>query len=249
MRANHIDDVFLALVGLDDTTTTTPLRTGCGADGDNLAQRIYRLTCRTAIGIGSKIARSRLMTLTRVFDSGIQVALCNGDKGVALVILEVDVKVRMVLTNQIALEHQRLMLGLHHDIVKARHQLHHQRDLLTLILQCHVLTHAGAQVFRLAHVDDIALGILPKVASGLCGNARNLLGKRWNVVVTGHTHLLATKQRRDLGHLKDDGKAKGNSKRDDTRNANVAKSNQNRAAKCPDKVFKHPHDAGACGST
>ncbi len=115
-----------------------------GADGNNLAQRIYRLTCRTAIGIGSKIARSRLMTLTRIFDSGIQVALCNGDKGVALVILEVDVKVRMVLTNQIALEHQRLMLGLHHDIVKARHQLHHQRNLLTLILQCHVLTHAGA---------------------------------------------------------------------------------------------------------
>ena len=144
LRANHIDDVFLALVGLADTTKTTPLRTGCGADGDNLAQRIYRLTCRTAIGIGSKIARSRLMTLTRIFDSGIQVALCNGDKGVALVILEVDVKVRMVLTNQIALEHQRLMLGLHHDIVKARHQLHHQRDLLTLILQCHVLTHAGA---------------------------------------------------------------------------------------------------------
>ena len=144
LRANHIDDVFLALVGLDDTATTTPLRTGCGADGDNLAQRIYRLTCRAAIGIRSKIARSRLMTLTRVFDSGIQVALCNGDKGVALVILEVDVKVRMVLTNQIALEHQRLVLGLHHDIVKARHQLHHQRNLLTLILQCHVLTHAGA---------------------------------------------------------------------------------------------------------
>ncbi len=71
LRANHIDDVFLALVGLDDTTTTTPLRTGCGADGDNLAQRIYGLTCRTAIGIGSKIARSRLMTLTRIFDSGI----------------------------------------------------------------------------------------------------------------------------------------------------------------------------------
>ena len=247
--ANHIDDVFLALVGLDGTATTTPLRTGCRADGDNLAQRIYRLTCRTAIGIGSKIARSRLMTLTRVFDRGIQVALCNGDKGVALVILEVDVKVRMVLADQVALEYKRLMLGFDNDVVKARHQLHHQRDLLTLILQCHVLTHAGAQVFRLAHVDDIALGILPKVASGLCGNARNLLGKRWYVVVTGHAHLLATKQRRDLGHLKDDGKAKGNNKRGDTRNANVAKSNQNRAAKCPDKVFKRPHDAGACGST
>ena len=248
LRANHIDDVFLAPVGLDDTTTTTPLRTGCGADGDNLAQRIYRLTCRTAIGIGTKITRSRLMTLARIFDSGIQVALCNGDKGVALVILEVDVKVRMVLTNQIALEHQRLVLGLHHDIVKARHQLHHQRDLLTLILQCHVLAHTGTQVFCLAHVDDIALGILPKVASGLCGNARNLLGKRWNVVVTGHTHLLATKQRRDLRHLKDDGKAKSHSERDDACNTNVAQGNEDRAAKHSDKVLKCPHDAGARGS-
>ena len=120
---------------------------------------------------------------------------------------------------------------------------------MALILQRHVLAHTGTQVFRLANVDDIALGILPKVTSGLRGNARNLLGECWNVVVTGHTHLLATKQRRDLGHLKDDGKAKGNSKRDDTGNANVAKSNQNRAAKCADKVLKRPHDAGACGST
>ena len=248
LRANHIDDVFLALVGLDDTATTTPLRTGCRADGDNLAQRIYRLTCRTAIGIGSKIARSRLMTLARVFDSGIQVALCNGDKGVALVILEVDVKVRMVLADQVALEYKRLMLGFDNDVVKARNQLHHERYFLALILQRHVLAHTGTQVFRLANVDDIALGIFPKVTSGLRGNARNLLGECWNVVVTGHTHLLATKQRRDLGHLKNDGKAKGNSKRDDTRNANIAKSNQNRAAKYPDKVFKRPHDAGACGS-
>ena len=75
LRANHIDDVFLALVGLDDTATTTPLRTGCRADGDNLAQRINGLTRRAAVGIGTKIARSRLMALTRVFDSGIQVAL------------------------------------------------------------------------------------------------------------------------------------------------------------------------------
>lgn len=188
------------------------------------------------------------MTLARVFDSGIQVALCNGDKGVALVILEVDVKVRMVLADQVALEYKRLMLGFDNDVVKARNQLHHERYFLALILQRHVLAHTGTQVFRLANVDDIALGIFPKVTSGLRGNARNLLGECWNVVVTGHTHLLATKQRRDLGHLKNDGKAKGNSKRDDTRNANIAKSNQNRAAKYPDKVFKRPHDAGACGS-
>ena len=72
------------------------------------------------------------MTLTRIFDSGIQVALCNGDKGVALVILEVDVKVRMVLTIQIALEHQRLMLGLHHDSRAARETIDTLRKVIPI---------------------------------------------------------------------------------------------------------------------
>lgn len=89
------------------------------------------------------------MTLSRVFNSREQVALGNGDKGIAFIVFEIDVKVRMVLANQIALEHQCLVLGLHHDIVEARHQLHHERNLLTLVLQRHVLTHAGTQVFAL----------------------------------------------------------------------------------------------------
>ena len=165
------------------------------------------------------------MTLSRVFNSRKQVALGNGDKGIAFIVFEIDVKVRMVLANQIALEHQCLVLGLHHDIVEARHELHHERDLLTLVLQRHVLTHTGTQVFCLAHIDDIALGIFPKVAAGLRGNARNLFGKCWNVVVTCHAYLLATKQRRDLGHLKDEGKTKSHSERDDACNTNVAQGN------------------------
>ena len=165
------------------------------------------------------------MTLSRVFDCRKQIALGDGDKGIALIVLKIDVKVRMVLANQIALEHQCLVLGLHHDIVKARHQLHHERDLLALVLQRHVLTHTGTQVFCLAHIDDIALGIFPKVAAGLRGNARNLFGKCWNVVVTCHAHLLATKQRRDLGHLKGDGQTKGDGERDDACNTNVAQGN------------------------
>ena len=101
------------------------------------------------------------------------------------------------------------MLGLHNDIVEARHQLHHKRDLLALVLQRHVLTHTGTQVFRLANVDDIALGVFPKVAAGLRGNARDLFGKGWNVIVIRHVYLLAAKQRRDLGHFKGDGQTKG----------------------------------------
>ena len=37
LRANHIDDVFFALVGLDDAAAATPLRTGCRANGNDLA--------------------------------------------------------------------------------------------------------------------------------------------------------------------------------------------------------------------
>ena len=70
LRANHIDDVLFALVGLDDTPTPTPLRTGCRANGDDLTQRIDGLTCRAAVGIGAKIARAGLMALARVFNSG-----------------------------------------------------------------------------------------------------------------------------------------------------------------------------------
>ena len=70
LRANHINDVFFALVGLDDTPTPTPFRTGCRANGDDLTQRIDGLTRRTAVGIGTKIARTGLMALARVFNSG-----------------------------------------------------------------------------------------------------------------------------------------------------------------------------------
>ena len=168
--ADHIDDVFFALMGLDDAAAATPLRAGCRTNGDDLAQRIDSLTRRAAVGIGTKIARAGLMALTRIFNSGKQIAFGDSDKGVALIVLEVDVEVRMVLADQIALEHQSLVLGFYDDIVKARHQLHHKRDLLTLILQRHVLTHASTQVFRLAHINDVSLGIFPKVAAGLRGN-------------------------------------------------------------------------------
>ena len=70
LRANHINDVFFALVGLDDTPTPTPLRTRSRADRDHLAQRIDGLTRRAAVGIGTKIARAGLMALARVFNSG-----------------------------------------------------------------------------------------------------------------------------------------------------------------------------------
>ena len=119
------------------------------------------------------------------------------------------------------------MLGFDNDVVKARNQLHHERYFLALILQRHVLAHAGTQVFRLANVDDIALGIFPKVTSGLRGNARNLLGERWYVVVAGHTHLLAAKQRRDLGHPKDKSEPKGHGKRSHARDAYITQRNQN----------------------
>ena len=121
-------------MGLDDTAAATPLRTGCRANGDNLAQRIDGLTRRAAVGIGTKIACSRFMTLARVFDGRKQVALGYRDKGIALIVFKVNIKVRMVLADQVTLEHQRLVLGLDNDVVETGHQLHHERNLLALVL-------------------------------------------------------------------------------------------------------------------
>ena len=84
----------------------------------------------------------------------------------------------MVLSDEGALEHERLVLGAHHDVVEGAHDLHHERDLLAVVLQRHVLAHAGAQVLGLSHVDDLALAVLPEVAAGVRGDQGDLLGER-----------------------------------------------------------------------
>ena len=84
-----------------------------------------------------------------------------------------------MLGNELALEDERLVLRLDDDVVEALHRLHHERDLRAIVRQRDILLHAGAQVLRLADVDDRTGGILPEVASGIGRNEGDLFRKRW----------------------------------------------------------------------
>ena len=72
------------------------------------------------------------------------------------------------------------MLGIHHDVVKRRHKLHHERNLLAVIRKRHVLPQTRTEVLGLAYIDDVARCIFPQIASRSRRNALDLLcnGKR-----------------------------------------------------------------------
>ena len=161
---------------LEVATATLPLHTGRRADGNYLAQGVYGLARRLGVGVGSKVARALAVPLASVLDGGGGVAHRERDVGIALVILEVDVEVGMILGDEVALQDERLVLRAHDNVVEAAYHLHHERDLCAVIREPHVLEHAGTEVLGLAHVDDLPLGILPEVAARLCGNLAHLLG-------------------------------------------------------------------------
>ena len=96
------------------------------------------------------------MLLARVLDGGEHIALRERDERVGLVVLEVGVEERRVLVDEVLLQHERLVLVLHHDVVEAVDLVDQQGDLRALVLEVHVLAHAGAQLLGLAHVDDLA---------------------------------------------------------------------------------------------
>ena len=115
------------------------------------------------------------MLFARVLDGGKYVRFRDGDEGIALIVLKINVEVWPILGNEVALQYQRFMLIFHYDVVKAPYHLHHQRDLGAIVLQRHVLSHTTAQVFCLAYIDNFARTVLPQIAAGTYGNLINLL--------------------------------------------------------------------------
>ena len=114
------------------------------------------------------------MLLARVLDGGEHVALRERDERVGLVVLEVGVEEGGVLVDEVLLEHERLVLVLHHEVVEGVDLVDQQRDLRTLVLVVHVLAHAGAQLLGLADVDDLAGLVLPEVHARQRGHAVEL---------------------------------------------------------------------------
>ncbi len=144
----------------------------------DLTQRVDRIARGVRVCVGPEVTCPLPMTLSCVFDGRKDIRLGNCNVRVALVIFEVNVEVWVILVDEVALEHERLMLAADNDIVKRTHDLHHKGDLGTLVLQGCVLPHARAQVLGLAYIDDLAVPIFPEIASGVGRNLLHLLGKR-----------------------------------------------------------------------
>ena len=106
--------------------------------------RCSALARSAAVCVGPEVARVRAVLLARELDGGIDVAFGERDEGVALVVAVVHVEGRVVLLDEVLLQHQAFGLVVHDDVVEACHLTHHQGDLLALVLAQHVLAHAGA---------------------------------------------------------------------------------------------------------
>ena len=176
LAQNQVGDRHVVGVTLEVAAGALPLRAAGDADGHRLAQGVDGLARGVGVRVRAEVAGSLAVPLARVLDRREGVVLGDGDVGVALVVLEVDVEVGVVLGDEVALQHQRLVLGAHDHIVEATDHLHHQGDLGTVVRQVDVLEHARAQVLGLAHVDDLPPAVLPEVAARLRGNLGHLLG-------------------------------------------------------------------------
>ena len=118
LGANKLNNIAVGGMLLEQTAHMFPSHAGSIADGHNLAQGIDHFACGTRIRIGAKVARARPMAFTRVLDSGKGIAMRDGDIGVALVVLEVDIKIRVILLDKIALQNECLVLALDHHVIK-----------------------------------------------------------------------------------------------------------------------------------
>ena len=145
-----------------------------GAQGHDAPGDVHHVAGGAAVGVGAEVLGVRAVLLARVLDGGEHIALRERDERVGLVVLEVGVEERRVLVDEVLLQHERLVLVLHHDVVEAVDLVDQQRDLRALVLEVHVLAHAGAQLLGLAHVDDLAGFVLPKVHSRQRGHAVQL---------------------------------------------------------------------------
>ena len=110
------------------------LRAAGLADGHHATQRLDGVTRGTAVCVRAKVARGALVLLARVLDSRIDLAFGERDKGVALIVSKIHVERRVVLLDEVLFQHEAFCLVADHDVVKARHLLHHHGDLGALVL-------------------------------------------------------------------------------------------------------------------
>ena len=151
-----------------------PIGARRGAQRHDAPGDVHHVAGGAAVGVGSEVLGVGAVLLARVLDGWEHVPLRERDEGVGLVVLEVGVEERGVLVDEVLLQHERLVLVLHHDVVVAVDLVDQKRDLCALVLVVHVLAHASAQLLRLADVDDLAGLVLPQVHARQRGHAVEL---------------------------------------------------------------------------
>ena len=96
------------------------LQVAAGAQREELAQELEALVHGRDVRVGAEVARAVLRHAVRQEDARVLLLHRDLDVGIALVVLEADVVMRAVLLDEVALEDQRLDLGVRHDNLEVR---------------------------------------------------------------------------------------------------------------------------------
>ena len=87
---------------------------------------------------------------------------------ISFVVAQQDVEARLALLDEVVFERQRLFIIGDDDVVDIDGFAHQGAGLRVLPAAfVKIAGHAAAQVLRLAHVDDFALGVLVEIHAGL----------------------------------------------------------------------------------
>ena len=142
-----------------------------GTHREHAQQRIQGFTNRPRLRIRAKITHA--LTALAAGDHGARVHIIDRNRQVRvrLIVTECNVEARRKLLNPGVLELQRLHLARHHGPLHARRRMHHRIGLRAQRLRGReIAVEAVAQVLRLTHVDDAAVGITETVNARVGGD-------------------------------------------------------------------------------
>ena len=114
---------------------------------------------------GAEVARAVLPRAARNAHGGVLLPQIHPDEGIALVVLEEDVVVRLVALDERVFQHQRLELARRDDDVEVRNLFHHGRH-LGQVLPVEIAADPVFQFFGLADVDDLAVRVQHDIHAG-----------------------------------------------------------------------------------
>ena len=141
-----------------------------GAQAKHLLQQLDGFLHRPPVGVGAEVAvalvdgtavvrharkalpRCRALAIERCHAS-------DSEEGVALVVAEQDVVLRVLRLDEVVLQQQRLGLGAHHGGLQARDFADHVADARPPVVLAEIAAHALFQVACLAYVEQQAGGV------------------------------------------------------------------------------------------